>query len=542
MDPFEVLGLGPDERDERNVRRAYARLIRQHRPDRDPEGFRRVREAYEEVLFRIRAEAFGAAIEAAGADEPAASNELPRPAFDDASTDEATPPGDPVDLEEALSRYGELQKRKGTIGSEDLSADDLRTVDAWQKAVLAALEDDPSRLAGGITNQDLHFEIESGSPLVSSQIVGRWAETGSPQLVTFAESFLERAKHPSASVDWGLCLMLTQSLSLTEVGLAERLTNEYFRNHPQGAFSTLDVTEAQLLLGRAVRRWSPKARRRLTRAINAEKWPSQPRDVIDQEILARTADMPNGPARVHLKTILPGLVARAGGRVNARQRRRLAAKPSGGEGSVAKALYSVVFVLVVIGALTRLLDGPEPPPQPPSVPHVPKMPDYGSDYGAEIQKILQSSSRELETRRPFDLTKSKANRDIGRTLQELLDRHRETPRTGSGRAKFLVYAGCQLDTPARQKALDLIDRVGEGRPSLQHGWNVLVVAILRTKDADVRRICAKGLSESLLPGSIDPLLEAYKKGDDGIRPVLRKILPKLGPADTRRVRRAFASR
>lgn len=45
--PFEVLGLDPATCDEAAVKAAYARLVRQHRPDRDPEGFRRIRDAYE---------------------------------------------------------------------------------------------------------------------------------------------------------------------------------------------------------------------------------------------------------------------------------------------------------------------------------------------------------------------------------------------------------------------------------------------------------------------------------------------------------------
>jgi hypothetical protein len=45
--PFAVLGLDPATCDEAAVKAAYARLVRQHRPDRDPEGFRRIRDAYE---------------------------------------------------------------------------------------------------------------------------------------------------------------------------------------------------------------------------------------------------------------------------------------------------------------------------------------------------------------------------------------------------------------------------------------------------------------------------------------------------------------
>ncbi len=45
--PWEVLGLDPRNITLRELRRAYARLVKQHRPDRDPEGFRRIQEAYE---------------------------------------------------------------------------------------------------------------------------------------------------------------------------------------------------------------------------------------------------------------------------------------------------------------------------------------------------------------------------------------------------------------------------------------------------------------------------------------------------------------
>jgi curved DNA-binding protein CbpA len=45
-DPFAVLGLEPDADDEA-VRRAYRAALRAHPPASDPEGFKRVRAAYE---------------------------------------------------------------------------------------------------------------------------------------------------------------------------------------------------------------------------------------------------------------------------------------------------------------------------------------------------------------------------------------------------------------------------------------------------------------------------------------------------------------
>lgn len=44
--PWQVLGLAPGS-SVAEVKKAYARLLRQHRPDQDPVGFRRLRDAYE---------------------------------------------------------------------------------------------------------------------------------------------------------------------------------------------------------------------------------------------------------------------------------------------------------------------------------------------------------------------------------------------------------------------------------------------------------------------------------------------------------------
>lgn len=46
---FERLGLSPDA-DEQAVKRAYARLLKEHRPDADPVGFQRLHDAYQQAL------------------------------------------------------------------------------------------------------------------------------------------------------------------------------------------------------------------------------------------------------------------------------------------------------------------------------------------------------------------------------------------------------------------------------------------------------------------------------------------------------------
>jgi hypothetical protein len=50
FDPWSLLGLDPHTATERDVRGAYARLLKKYRPDQDPEGFQRLRQAYEAAL------------------------------------------------------------------------------------------------------------------------------------------------------------------------------------------------------------------------------------------------------------------------------------------------------------------------------------------------------------------------------------------------------------------------------------------------------------------------------------------------------------
>jgi curved DNA-binding protein CbpA len=51
MNPFAVLGL-EETADDEAVRAAYLAAVRRSPPDRDPEGFRRIREAYEALRDR----------------------------------------------------------------------------------------------------------------------------------------------------------------------------------------------------------------------------------------------------------------------------------------------------------------------------------------------------------------------------------------------------------------------------------------------------------------------------------------------------------
>ena len=61
-DPYTILGLSPDSTDD-TIRRQYLTLIRTHSPERDPDRFAEIREAYEKLrdpVVRLRHQLFEA--------------------------------------------------------------------------------------------------------------------------------------------------------------------------------------------------------------------------------------------------------------------------------------------------------------------------------------------------------------------------------------------------------------------------------------------------------------------------------------------------
>lgn len=61
---WQILGLESPTDDLAIVKKAYAARLRIHRPDTDPEGFQRLREAYERILERLRPRPRSAALDA----------------------------------------------------------------------------------------------------------------------------------------------------------------------------------------------------------------------------------------------------------------------------------------------------------------------------------------------------------------------------------------------------------------------------------------------------------------------------------------------
>ncbi len=73
-DPYAIFGIGRDA-DMRDLRRAYAALIRRFKPEHHPQHFRRIRDAYETLEWQVRWRERGVSFERPDVDEEIAETE-----------------------------------------------------------------------------------------------------------------------------------------------------------------------------------------------------------------------------------------------------------------------------------------------------------------------------------------------------------------------------------------------------------------------------------------------------------------------------------
>ena len=211
--PWAILGLDPAAATEKDVKVAYARLIRQYRPDADPEGFQRVRQAYDSVLAQMKDPNREAMIELSS----------PVPHEEDTSPPVSLPPSvmeaqmmlkvaldtkDPLKIGDASN---ELQKRcldarPGFLG-----------IELWNQALYQLFDGDVEKLVEVVRFGQLIEELRHGQAKVCHAVIGCWVDQKNwVQLQTLADcvekeqASLANATAASVAVRLGLLFSFKQ--------------------------------------------------------------------------------------------------------------------------------------------------------------------------------------------------------------------------------------------------------------------------------------------------------------------------------------------
>lgn len=179
-DPFLFLGVVPNC-DEKTLKRAYGRLVRQHRPDKDPEGFQRVQTAYETAV-RLRQSTQGRIDELAWnwppsveGEEPSTSDEVPLPN----NPDQPDQPGEPfAELErQRLDPLGLEKEEPSTWSSwsSSSSAPDETSVETRGEPLQSPPADHADKQE---TSLESYFDYELQISTQLSELLARFGPDG----------------------------------------------------------------------------------------------------------------------------------------------------------------------------------------------------------------------------------------------------------------------------------------------------------------------------------------------------------------------------
>ena len=237
--PWKILGLESGTATLREVKRAYAALLKKHRPDTDPEGFRRIHDAYEAVQHELKLR------DLPPGEAPPRGLLPPAAPLRPPEHESAPAPKTSVPLPAPFLLAFEKLRAARDAGTDDGVADalsQLRMVCGGDPALWCAWsrllrETFPGGLAGTpvaahLTLADVLAELRAGSDEVATQLLGGWQRERRVALMSSAGRALT-ARGAAKEFDHPCCgrfaLRLAFLLAIAQPGGAELLLDAAFR-------------------------------------------------------------------------------------------------------------------------------------------------------------------------------------------------------------------------------------------------------------------------------------------------------------------------
>ena len=259
--PWQILGLDASSASEKDAKIAYARLIKLHRPDTDPEGFQRVREAYEiglDFLRNRKAQPPVPEPESSYSVQPDAATETRSTAIPEPVNAEPALP-DELTQAEAAVRAARLAGNPGAIGKGVGSLFYLCTtlaggragIELWHQSLHRVTDGRSDVVAMGVSIPQLIAEMESGMSVVSHACIGWWEKAHDLDSIRqLGEAILNeprRVNEVEASI---VALRLAMEIAFVDPSLSARLTDFAFPHLDRDAReSVIEQIEQQAATG-----------------------------------------------------------------------------------------------------------------------------------------------------------------------------------------------------------------------------------------------------------------------------------------------------
>lgn len=185
---WETLGLDSETANERDVKRAYAKLLKVTRPDKDPEGFQKLREAYDIALMELKFGAMPSFNYSADDEEGEGSLKMELPESTDAEAEPSIPqsfaqPAWPEDFRFAVSNLEEALESGQSVEEacrafENALYANPQLAGDWGQTVARLMMNQESSKGLKLKARALLFELEYDSSTGTMAVIGRMEREG----------------------------------------------------------------------------------------------------------------------------------------------------------------------------------------------------------------------------------------------------------------------------------------------------------------------------------------------------------------------------
>lgn len=273
-DAWQILGLSAEEADEKKVRSAYARLLKLARPDQNPEGFQRLRQAYEFALNWLRQSTAGKGQENppfnAASSSPAAS---PTSSQRDRKDRRDWPRAWSFSLTALSIALGKMEHAGFQSDMGLKSALDALTMDAWEHSMPAsalvetieeAFENHLDVFASTVPDALLLRLLldPEGGPLVRRVLAFWQIGTNSPRIAALANTLSTRGDGCIHERNADIHFRIAKAVAFHRPTLAREL-EEKMRDHLDPRTHAADFDQLTRLITRGLMFWSLPAELRM---------------------------------------------------------------------------------------------------------------------------------------------------------------------------------------------------------------------------------------------------------------------------------------